>query len=156
MALYLLDTGVLIRSLRSEAPEYAEITEALAILEDAGHEFVFFAQNAIEAWGVLTRPATARQGWGLTLSQADALLNRCEKVYALIPDSPSVFGRWRGLVRARGVSGASVHDARLVAAMLEAKIDHVLTLNVADFARYAPEGIVAETPAQIVAAKPTP
>ena len=45
------------------------------------------------------------------------------------------------------VSGVQVHDARLVAAMLAHGVTHILTFNTADFARYAPEGIVAVAPA---------
>ena len=35
-----------------------------------------------------------------------------------------------------GVSGKKTHDARLVAAMTVHRIDHILTFNTDDFARY--------------------
>ncbi len=48
-----------------------------------------------------------------------------------------------------GVSGVQVHDARLVAAMISHGATHILTFNTADFARYAPEGIMAVDPATV-------
>jgi predicted nucleic acid-binding protein len=45
-----------------------------------------------------------------------------------------------------GVSGVQVYDARLAAAMIVHNVTHILTFNTSDFARYAPEGIVAVDP----------
>jgi hypothetical protein len=67
----------------------------------------------------------------------------------VLPDSSAVYSEWRRLVVTFSVSGVQVHDARLVAAMKVNNISHVLTLNVADFTRYASEGIVASAPEQI-------
>jgi predicted nucleic acid-binding protein len=52
--------------------------------------------------------------------------------------------RWLDLCSRYGVSGRSAHDARLVALMLAHGLTHLLTLNSADFARYAE--ITAVTP----------
>jgi predicted nucleic acid-binding protein len=48
-----------------------------------------------------------------------------------------------------GVSGVQAYDARLVAAMIVHHVMHILTFNTADFARYAPEGIVAVDPTTV-------
>jgi len=48
-----------------------------------------------------------------------------------------------------GALGVQVHDAHLVATMLAHNITHILTFNTFDFARYAPEGIVAVDPASV-------
>jgi predicted nucleic acid-binding protein len=72
-----------------------------------------------------------------------------ERLFPLLPDSPVVYPEWRRLVVAYGVSGAKVHDARLVAGMRANGISHILTLNTMDFTRYAPEGIVAVDPRTI-------
>ena len=48
-----------------------------------------------------------------------------------------------------GVSGVQVHDARLVAAIISHGATHILTFDTVDFARYAPEGIVAVDPAAV-------
>ena len=44
------------------------------------------------------------------------------------------------------VSGVQVNDARLAAFIIGHGLTHVLTLNVSDFSRYAPEGIVCVHP----------
>jgi predicted nucleic acid-binding protein len=54
------------------------------------------------------------------------------------------------LVVAFSVSGVQVHDARLVAVMKVNSIDRILTLNTADFVRYANEGIVAVDPRSLL------
>ncbi len=54
------------------------------------------------------------------------------------------------MVVAFGVSGVQVHDARLVAVMKVNSIDRILTLNTADFVRYANEGIVAVDPRSLL------
>ena len=53
--------------------------------------------------------------------------------------SPAIYAEWRQLIVAFGVSGAKVHDARLVATMRVHAVTHILTLNTADFTRYALE-----------------
>jgi hypothetical protein len=63
---------------------------------------------------------------------------------------PEIYAEWRRLVVTFGVSGVQVHDARLVAAMNVNRITHILTLNTADFIRYASEGIVAVNPATLL------
>ena len=52
-------------------------------------------------------------------------------------DERSVFEFWQELVTQHSVKGKQVHDARLVAAMLRHGISHLLTFNVAHFARYS-------------------
>ena len=68
------------------------------------------------------------------------------RLFPLLPDLPTLYAEWRRLVVTYGVSGVQVHDARLVAAILSHGATHILTFNTADFARYAPEGIVAVDP----------
>jgi len=59
---------------------------------------------------------------------------------ALAADSAAVYQTWLQLIHDYRVRGIQVHDARLVAAMLVHGIPKILTLNIADFGRYA--GIV--------------
>ena len=47
------------------------------------------------------------------------------------------------------VSGVQVYDARLAASMLVYNVTYILTFNTSDFARYAPEGIVAVDPTTV-------
>jgi hypothetical protein len=54
--------------------------------------------------------------------------------------------------RGLGIQGVQVHGARLVALMQVHAVTHILTLNTADFSRYA--GITAMDPASAIAAVP--
>ena len=72
-----------------------------------------------------------------------------EQVFPLLPAVPAIYREWRRLVVAYGVSGIQVHDAHLVAVMRVYGVHHILTFNIRDFARYAPEGIVAVDPATV-------
>jgi predicted nucleic acid-binding protein len=104
-------------------------------------------QNVIEFWNVTTRPATARGGYGMTVTQADARARLLERAFIVLPDTSSVYAEWRRLVVAFTVSGVQVHDARLVATMRVHGVTRILTFNTADFARYP--GITALHPAQV-------
>lgn len=57
-----------------------------------------------------------------------------------------MYPEWRRLVVAHGVRGVQVHDARLAAAMRVHGVGRILTLNGADFARYADEGVAVVHP----------
>jgi hypothetical protein len=60
-----------------------------------------------------------------------------------------MYSNWRRLVVKYRVSGVQVHDARLVASMLVHDVTHILTFNIQDFTRYAPDGIIAIDPATV-------
>ena len=101
-----------------------------------------------EFWNVSTRP-TNQNGFGHTLFETEHVLQRLEKLFTLLSDSPDVYPEWRRLIVAYGVSGKQVYDARLVASMISHDITHILTFNIQDFTRYAHEGIVAVDPATV-------
>ena len=67
-------------------------------------------------------------------------IERIEKMFRVLDDFASVYKRWKDLVTSHSVRGRQVHDARLVALMLEHKIGNILTFNVDDFARYSEIG----------------
>jgi hypothetical protein len=48
-----------------------------------------------------------------------------------------VYREWRKIVVQYNISGVQVHDARLAAAMYVHSVGNILTLNVADFSRFA-------------------
>jgi hypothetical protein len=85
-------------------------------LVGSGAVLHYTLQNAAEFWNVFTRPPE-RNGLGLTPAAATREL--------------------RQLITKHNVSGVKVHDARLVASMLAHRIPQLLTLNCADFERYA-------------------
>ena len=72
-----------------------------------------------------------------TLSSSVTRLSLTTIVAAtVLPETPELFLKWRDLVLTYEVSGAKVHDARLVAAMRVYGVKHILTFNHKDFARY--------------------
>jgi predicted nucleic acid-binding protein len=143
--MYLVDTNVLLRFADRTHPLHTNIRSHVRQRRQIGDQPCATAQNYIEFWNVLTRPAT-RNGFGLTPADADLLLQLVERLFPLLPDSPGVYPEWRRLVCQYGVSGVQVHDAKLAAAMIANQITTIMTLNVDDFRRYAPEGIVIVDP----------
>ncbi len=143
--IYLVDTNVLLRFLHPTDPRYPIVRAAIRKLQANGHQLQATPQNFIEFWNVVTRPID-RNGFGLTPSEANSLLQIAERLFPLLPDSPKIYPEWRRLVVNMVVSGVQVHDARLVAAMYVYNITHILIFNPSDFIRYAPEGIVAIDP----------
>jgi len=87
------------------------------------------AQNLIEFWAVWTRPVESN-GLGLLPAQASRILSRVESsVLRLADDTGAVYGEWKKLVAANGVSGKKSHDARLVAAMDVNNVSDVLGMS---------------------------
>lgn len=141
----LVDTNVLLRLVDQTGELYQPVRGSLRSLRQEGRYLCIFSQNCVEFWNVATRPAD-KNGFGLTLVEADRLLRLIERLFGLLPDQPEIYQRWRQLVVQFKVMGVQVHDARLVAAMQVNQMTHLLTLNPRDFARYASEGIVAMSP----------
>jgi len=134
-AAYLLDTNILLRLAKHDDPEHAAIKTAVERLIEKGADLCYAPQNIVEFWNVITRPRE-RNGFGLTVAEADREVSLLESQLTLLPDNQHVHIEWRRLVVAHLVSGAKVHDARLVAAMRVHLVTHLLTLNTNDFARY--------------------
>jgi hypothetical protein len=78
----------------------------------------------------------------MTPEQADADVHQMEQFFALAPDDARIYAEWRRLVVLHGVSGAQVHEARLVAVMLVHGLTHVLTFNPSDFTRFSEVTVV--------------
>ncbi len=133
---YLADTNILLRLVKSNDPEFPLIRSAVRALEARGNRLCYVPQNMVEFWNACTRPAD-RNGYGLSIAEADQRAQRVERAFALLPDNDRIHPEWRRLVLAQSVSGAQVHDARLVAAMHVHGVTHLLTLNDRDFTRYS-------------------
>ncbi len=144
---HLIDSNILLRIARRDAPDHAMVDAALVRLVGDEAVLYFTHQNIAEFWNVATRPVD-RNGFGLTAAEADRETRAIEKGMVLLPDSEAVYHEWRRLVVAYGVSGVKVHDARLTASMRVHGVTHLLTLNPGDFARYP--GITAVHPGSLV------
>jgi predicted nucleic acid-binding protein len=144
---YLVDSNVLLRLLQHNDPHHSIIRQAIRSLVARGDELCCAPQNIVELWNVSTRPATARGGFGLTTAETDRRVRLIERVFTVLDETPAVYPEWRRLVVGNSVIGVQVHDARIVAMMNVHGVTHVLTLNGADFSRYA--GITCVAPDQV-------
>lgn len=88
-------------------------------------------------WNVCTRPVTAREGFGLSVAEADKRAKLIESRFTFLPDSKKVHDEWRRLIVSYSVEGVSVHDARLVAAMVVHGIKNIISIDAPDFGRYS-------------------
>jgi predicted nucleic acid-binding protein len=145
--LYLADTNILIRLVKRDHPEYPLVRGAVEALRQEGVKLGYTMKNMAEFWNASTRPIE-RNGFGLTVEEAEANAREIERAFVFLADSEAVYREWRSLVVRHRVSGAQVHDARLAAAMLVHGIDRILTFNGADFTRF--QDIVAIHPSGAV------
>jgi len=111
------------------------IDAALAQLALEGTTLYYSHQNVAELWNAMPRPI-ARNGFGLTVAEADREVKAIEAGMTLLPNNEATYREWRRIVVRHAVSGVQVYDARLAATLLVHGIRHILTLNVADFSRY--------------------
>lgn len=133
--LYLIDSNILLRWVQPSDPDYAVVASALEALVRQGAILCYTSQNLAEFWNACTRPVD-RNGYGLSPQETDRRAQVLESRLRLLPDSLSVHEEWRRLIIAHSVSGAQVHDARLVAAMRVHGVKRIVTFNAKDFARY--------------------
>jgi len=132
----LVDTNILLRMTRRSDPQHQLVDTALARLASQGTILHYTHQNIAELWNAMTRPL-ARNGFGLTVVEADREVRVIEAGMSFLPDNAGVYREWRRIVLELGVLGVQVHDARLAAAMYVHRVSHILTLNVTDFSRFS-------------------
>lgn len=142
----LVDTNILLRIARRFDPQHKVVDTALARLAVQGTTFHYTHQNIAELWNAMTRPV-ARNGFGLTVAEAEREVRVIEAGMSLLPDNEAVYREWRRIVVQYSVSGVQVHEARLAAAMYVHRVSHILTLNVTDFGRFS--GLTALHPNSI-------
>jgi predicted nucleic acid-binding protein len=139
----LVDTNVLLRVARRLDPQHAVIDAALGKLALEGTTLHYTHQNIAELWNVMTRPVV-RNGFGLSAAEAEREVQAIEAGMTFLPDNEATYREWRRIVLQHNVSGVQGYDARLAAAALVGGVSYILTLNVADFARYS--GLMAVHP----------
>ena len=148
----LVDTNVLLRSSQPAHPQHASAVAAVQTLTTSGHVLCISSQTIYEFLAVATR-AISDRGLGMSQADADALLDSMLAAFDVLYDSPAVSSELRRLVVAHGVTGKSVHDTRLVAAMNVNGVGSLLTFNVRDFGRFS--GIAVLDPQNTPGAPPT-
>jgi len=142
----LVDTNILLRMTRRSDPQHQVVDKALFRLAFQGTIFHYTHQNIAEFWNVMTPPLT-RNGFGLTVADAERQVRSIEAGMSLLPDSEAVYREWRRIVVQFSVSGVQVHDARLAATMRVHRISHILTFNVTDFGRFT--GLIPMHPSSV-------
>lgn len=143
----LLDSNVLLRWSDSRAPEYAACAEAVTQLAQQGHTICVCAQVIIESYVVATRPVEVN-GLGFTAVEARQTLADIEESFPCLPEPSDMASQWRNVIETHSVVGKQAHDARLVALMQAHGINHIVTLNAADFSRY--QTVTTITPAEVL------
>jgi len=140
---FLVDSNVLLRWVRPDHSDYPASVSTIDVILRRGGVLCYTSQNVAEFWNACTRPL-AHNGYGLSPSETDRRARFFEQKLHFLEDSRAVHEDWRSLLVTYKVSGAQVHDARLVAAMRIHSIKFILTFNDRDFTRYA--GIEAVNP----------
>jgi predicted nucleic acid-binding protein len=147
---YFLDTSILARLANSADAQHVDAARAVFELHRRGELLNVTAQVFVEFRNVATRPKF-QNGLGLSAVEADAQAAGFESAFPLLPETADIYIAWKGLVGSLNVIGKQVHDARLVAICHVHVVSHLLTFNVAHFARFAGfgPGLVVVDPASV-------
>ncbi|HKI32226.1 MAG TPA: hypothetical protein VKA46_10185 [Gemmataceae bacterium] len=149
-----IDANVLLRFSDPTAAQHPIAVAALSALRAQGHALRTLPQSIYEFWVVATRPV-ANDGLGLSAAECHQTLAGIQALFPLLPDPPALFAEWRILVVANACHGKVAHDARYVAALRAQGLTHLLTFNVADFARFSsltildPVAVAASSPPSV-------
>ncbi|HJT32484.1 MAG TPA: type II toxin-antitoxin system VapC family toxin [Pirellulales bacterium] len=133
---YLLDTTILARLANAADAQHAVAARAVVELHRGGEVLYITPQVLIEFRNVATRPVVAN-GLGLSILDTEAQAATFEASFPLLADTPDVYPAWKALVGSLGITAKQVHDARLAAVCHVHRVTHLLTFNVAHFARMA-------------------
>jgi predicted nucleic acid-binding protein len=130
----MLDTNVL---LAATDEGRAEHRDALMIINDWAGEVALCTSGQIlrEYLAVATRPAE-RNGLGLKPADAVSNVRAIRERTIFLAEDARVTDRLQGLLADVECGGKQVHDANVVATMLTHGVGMVVTMNVADFARF--------------------
>lgn len=91
----LIDTNILLRMTRRDDPQHKTVDAALARLAAQRATLFYTHQNIAELWNAMTRPLE-RNGFGLSVANADREVRAIEAGMALLPDNEAVYREWRG------------------------------------------------------------
>jgi predicted nucleic acid-binding protein len=132
----LVDTNILARVAHKNHPHTPVADSALRRLWTEGHELRIVPQVIYEFWSVATRPLE-HNGLGFSTEVVEADINRFKHIFSVLRDERGIFEPWQLIAATCRVQGKQVHDARLIAAMQRHGLSHLLTFNLADFARFS-------------------
>jgi predicted nucleic acid-binding protein len=131
-----VDTNVLVYATRPSTAQHAAAKGALTRLEAEGSTLWISPQVLREYLAVVTRAQTTAPA--LSVSDAIDDVRRFRASFDVAGEGPEVLDRLLDLLGAGHGSGRHVHDANMVATMIEHGIRRLLTFNASDFRRYDP------------------
>lgn len=132
-----IDTNVLVYVTRPSVAQHTIAFDSLNRLEMQGAPLWISTQIVREYLAVVTRPQATAPALPMASAIADV---RCFLDTFNVADCGSrVLERLLDLLARRHAVGRQVHDANIVATMLEFDIRRLLTFNGTDFRRYARE-----------------
>ncbi len=128
-----IDTNVLVYASRPSAAQHFAARSSVDRLQEAGAPLWISPQVLREYVSVVTRP----QASSPSLPMIDALsdVRRFIALFNIAQDGGGTLNRLIDLLGRHAVGGKQVHDAQLVATMLEAGVHRLLTFNARDFER---------------------
>lgn len=132
---YLADSNILTALANKRSPQYSQARHAVTEIRRSGEIIFLLPQSLVEFWSVATRPAEVN-GLGLDIQKTDLETRKFKRYFHFADELPGLFFDWEMLVRKYKVSGKNVHDARIVAAMMQHRLTHLLTFNTKDFKRF--------------------
>jgi predicted nucleic acid-binding protein len=112
-----VDTNVLVYATRPSATQHAAALAALTRLEREGSALWVSSRVLREYLAAVTRPQSTAPGLAMATAIAD--VRNFRAVFDVAEERPSVLDRLLDLLVAHRSSGRQVHDANVVAAMLE-------------------------------------
>ena len=95
---YLADTNILLRFIAPTDPNHGLVKDVIYTLLTSGEEVFYTSQNLGEFWNVCTRPARARNGFGLSIEETDQRAHVIERYFTFLPDTEAVHREWRRLI----------------------------------------------------------
>ncbi len=129
-----VDTNVLIYASRPNADQHASARESLDRMRREGNPLWLSHQVLREYLSASTRPQPS--GPALPMSVAISDVERFRARFNIAEDSAAVLDRLVNLLAADTGGGKQVHDANVIATMLEYGITRLLSFNHADFRRF--------------------
>lgn len=130
-----LDTNVLLAATDTGRGEHDQALAALNEWPAQGTTLYTSGQILREYLAVATRPQSAN---GLGLSRADSVANARSLAQRMrtLDETDKVRRRLWDIIGTVDCAGKQVHDANVVATMLAAGVETLVTMNVGDFMRF--------------------
>lgn len=130
-----LDTNVLIRATLTTAPLHDDARHAVENAYTAGTELWISRQVLREYLAVLSRPQPYTAPLSPDMLRDD--LVRFAATFRIADEDARVTQQLLVLLQQVPTGGRQVHDANIVATMMVYGVEHLLTHNTVDFARFA-------------------